>query len=277
VKRVAAVLVGAGLVLTVVLSASAARRQTNANPVQAAESCIRAALRKEDLAAKYIKEGKLSDAAVGLKAIAPVFKDLTCAFEATRKAGALDDISVAESKAIRADIQDVREADGAAEDDIHRPFGPTKRNVPDALKRLEAADASKHKALAALEKATAPPPPPTTPSPATFTIALTHIFGAGPSSTNDCETVIVNETGSNVTPTGTLNLTGPGGFNMTNQLTFTPSGNSIFSAPSTFLFTAFGSYTETAKITVGGTTDPQTNTFTLDASNDDTTAGCSAP
>jgi len=116
-----------------------------------------------------------------------------------------------------------------------------------------------------------------TPVSNTFTIALAHIFGAGPSSTNDCEIVTVHETGNDLTPTGTLNLTGPGGFNTTNPLTFTPSGTGVFVAPSTFLFTGFGPYTENASITVNGTTNLQTGTFTLDASNDTTSAGCPIP
>ena len=280
-KRVAFVLVGASLVLTATLSASAARRHANATHVQQAEKCIRAALRKEDLALKYIKEGNLSDEAIANKVIEPAIEvELKCAMYATLVADALDEISPAESKAVREDLHAAQGWDAVAHTDLTKFEGVIGRhNIQKAISSLEHADGKKHKALAALEKATAPPPPPPPPPPVsgTFTIALGHIFGAGPSSTNDCETVTVNETGFNVIPTGTLNLTGPGGFNGTNTLTFTPSGTGVFVAPSTFLFTAFGPYTENASITVNGTNHLQTGSFTLDASNDTTTAGCSVP
>ena len=120
-----------------------------------------------------------------------------------------------------------------------------------------------------------PPEPP--PASGTFTIGLAHVFGAGPNSTNGCETITVTEQGINVLPAGTLHLTGPGGFDKTNTLTFAPSGAGVFVATSVFLFTAFGPYTESASITVSGTTLQQTGAYTLDASNDKTTAGCAVP
>jgi hypothetical protein len=268
-KRVVLVVAGTSLVLTVALSANAAPRHATVAPVQKAETCIRAALRHENLFIKYVEEGKLTRLALH-GALSDALVDLKCAINATRAAGALDDITVAESKDIREDLHDAYSADNDA-----AYAGLT---GPKAIAEVKRANVFKHKALAGLIKATAPPPPPvTTPGTGSFTISLTHIFGAGPTSTNDCETVTVQETGINMTPTGTLNLTGPGGFDKTNPLTFGPNGTGVFAAPTTFLFTQFGSYTEKATVSVNGTTQQQTGTFTLDASNDKTTAGCGPP
>ena len=269
-RRFAVVLLGASLVLAVAISASASQRHGNATPVQKAQRCIRAALRQENLAIRYLTEGGVSEAAVATKVIGNALEDLKCAVNATRAAGALDEISVAESRDVRDVLDDARGLDTRVKNREERTYY--------SIEYLKRANVLKEQALADLKKATAPPPaPPPPPVSATFTIALGHIFGAGPSSTNDCETVTVNETGINVTPTGTLNLTGPGAYNTTNPLTFTQSGTGVYVSPSTFLFTAFGTYAENAKITVGGTTTLQTGTFTLDASNDKTTAGCSPP
>jgi hypothetical protein len=122
----------------------------------------------------------------------------------------------------------------------------------------------------------APPPPPTS---GTFTVAFSHLFGAGPSSSNVCEAVTVDEAGVIGQPGGTFTLTGPGGFSDTNQLIFSPSGTGtgIFVAPTTVLLTSFGTYNETAVITVNGIMITQTGTWTLDTSSDVTTPPCSTP
>jgi hypothetical protein len=112
----------------------------------------------------------------------------------------------------------------------------------------------------------------------TFTIGFAHIFGAGSNSSNDCETVTVKETGLSVLPNGTLTLTGPSGFTNTSPLTFSPgSGGGVFVAPSTILISSFGTYNESASITVNGATSTGTGTWTIDASSDKTTPPCSAP
>ena len=166
-RRFAVVLLGASLVLAVAMSASASQRHGNATPVQKAENCIRAALRQENLAVKYIKEGKVSRGALGQFGAA--LRDLECATNATRAAGALDEISVAESKAIRKVIRRVEFADNNA---IYLP------NTRDAIEELSDADELKQTALADLKKATAPPPPPS-PPPASAG-ALTSPGGSGP-------------------------------------------------------------------------------------------------
>ena len=120
---------------------------------------------------------------------------------------------------------------------------------------------------------TAVPPPP----PELFTVAFSHIFGAGPSSSNVCETVTVNETGFTSQPTGIFTLAGPGGFTSTNQLVFSPSGSNVFVASSTILITSFGTYDESAMITANGMTSTQTGTWTIGTPTDFTTRPCMPP
>jgi hypothetical protein len=168
VKRVALVLLGASLVLTVTVSASAGGRHANATPVQKAEGCIRAALRKEDLAIKYIKEGKVSEAIIAFAVTAPALEDVKCAINATRAAGALDEITPTESKDAREDLHAAAGWDATAHHQLQD------HHVQLAMGSVEHATKSKEKALAALEKATAPPPTTTT------TGALTSPADSGP-------------------------------------------------------------------------------------------------
>jgi hypothetical protein len=165
--------------------------------------------------------------------------------------------------------------DAASELDRKAATAAGRKDVNTVTHLVTKAIAEKEAGLRILEKATPPPPPPT--NALSFGIAFSHSFGAGPSSSNDCESVTVTETGGDITPIGTLNLTGPGGFSMTNPLTFTPSGGGVFVAPSTFLLTSFGTYTEEADITVGGMTNRTTGTWMINTSNDLTTGGCSTP
>lgn len=66
--RCTAAFIGAAFVLTVTVSASAGTRHTNAHPeLDKTEACIRAALRKENLAIKYILEGTISRATIADK------------------------------------------------------------------------------------------------------------------------------------------------------------------------------------------------------------------
>lgn len=103
-KRVAFVLAGGSLVLAVTLSASAGGRHANATHVQAAENCIRAALRKEDLAVKYIKENSLRGVTIGERVLEPALDDLECALAAISKAHGSGEISEAEAKKAEADV-----------------------------------------------------------------------------------------------------------------------------------------------------------------------------
>ncbi len=180
-KRVAFVLVGASLVLTVALSASAGSQRANANPeLQKAETCIRAALRKEDLAIKYIRERKLSDAIIAAKVIEPATKDISvCAGNALTAAGALDEISSADARSIDGDMTAATAADTDASSSL------TKHNVGRTITLLEDANRSKEAALAALETAAArPPKPPVSPIFAVFLprkLATQYTVNATPS------------------------------------------------------------------------------------------------
>jgi hypothetical protein len=180
------VLVGVSLVLTVTLSASAAQRHANATPAEKAEACIRAALRKEDLAIKYIKEGRLGHLAVRGDAIYPAMDDLECAINAARAAGALDEITRAESLKVREGLNLAHRADFNANFELY-PRNDRKASIAE----LELAGSHKTQALAALEKATALPPP----APVA-TDSLTSPAGSGPIQVTDVKCYL-NGTGGN--------------------------------------------------------------------------------
>ena len=109
-----------------------------------------------------------------------------------------------------------------------------------------------------------------------FTATDAFIYGAGPSSSNRCDTWMVQETGADVPPTGTFLLMGPG-FNMTNPLTFTRTGPGVFSATNTDLLTAFGTYNWTGTFIVSGKSDTVTGSTTLNSTTDVSGAGCPVP
>ncbi len=151
-KWAALMLLGGSLVLTVAVPASGGRRQASATPVQKAETCTRAAIRKEDLAGKYIKEGTLSNAAID-GVIEAAVRDLKCAASETSHAYGADDISQTESGTIRFHLNWAERHDASAisaKDKAHR------------LAYLDSASMSKMLALDDLEEATAPPATTTT-------------------------------------------------------------------------------------------------------------------
>ncbi len=244
---------------------------------------IARAIAAERTAVRHVPDGAdltpALEEAIVEKYILPSEKDLEQAAAEVRSAithGEFVDEPSSTAHDITFDIEDALNLDRFVQRLKYK--GKSGLELATVRRNLEHALAYKGEALDRIESTVSKtPPPPPSPVPATFTIELGHVFGAGPSSSTDCETVSVHETGSNVIPTGTLNLTGPGGFNATNTLTFTQSGTGTFAAPSTFLFTAFGTYSENASITVAGTTMQQMGTFTLDASNDKTTPGCPVP
>lgn len=163
-KPAALVLVGASLVLTVTLSASANSRNATASPeLQKAETCIRAALRKEHLAIKYIRERKLSDTTIADKVIEPAVKDINCARAALDGARSLDEIAPAAARSIDGDMAHALTADIEARSSLsHSQIGH-------AITKLEQANESKGDALTALATAAArPPKPPLSPIFAVF-------------------------------------------------------------------------------------------------------------
>lgn len=283
------------LILMVAISASAGNGRPNAVHLGRAKACIVAARRDEALAMKYIHEAikgnGLPKAVIVSKVLEPAVAKLKCAHAEMLAANNAGEISVDDDGHVSGDINHALVWDEGAVKDLPE-IGPNIRQV----QYLEQAELWKERALEDLEAAIAPPktkpkPRPKTPTttapdtpapapvPATFTIGLVHVFGAGPSSTNDCEQVTVNETGMDLDPNdATLAVTGPGGFAKTNTLVFSRTGPGVYAAaPSVFLFSEFGSYSENAAVTVNGTTLHQTGSFALDASNDTTTGGCPPP
>jgi len=163
--RCTAAIIGSALVLTLSLSASAGTGHVNAHPdLDKTEACIRAALRKEKLAIKYIEEGKIAKATIADKVIEPATTDLlTCAAHALNAAAARNEISADDAKAVDTDI-----TSAAAADDDARHF-LAERKGKSAITSLEKANDLKDAALFFIEHAAAqPPPPPITPISAVF-------------------------------------------------------------------------------------------------------------
>lgn len=159
-KRLVAVLLGASLALAVALSASAASRHANATHVQKAETCIRAALVKEALAIKYLKEGRVSDLSIDAQVLHPALEDLKCAVEEARKAYGTDEISRDKSSHAARLLSSAQHTD-------YEISTPPRESGYDFVRKvwiqeLEAANGLKEQALALLETATAPPPTTTT-------------------------------------------------------------------------------------------------------------------
>src|SRR5579864_4843534 len=131
----------------VALPASGGRRQSNTTPAQKAEQCIRAAIRKEDLAIKYIEQGagRVSDRTVVTKVMDPALKDIECAISATP-----------EFPDAREDLLSARLIDRHARTLLlnHEVEGGRVRS---AVLVLEKATPLKERALTTIEKATAPP------------------------------------------------------------------------------------------------------------------------
>ena len=155
--RCTAAIIGSALVLTLALSASAGTGHANAHPdLDKTEACIRAALRKEKLAIKYIQEGKIAKSTIADKVIEPATTDIfTCAAHALTAAAAADEISADDAKAVDTDI-----TNAAAADDDARHF-LAEHKGKQAITSLEKANSLKEAALFFIEHAAARPPKPT--------------------------------------------------------------------------------------------------------------------
>ena len=155
--RCTAAIIGSALVLTLTLSASAGTAHANAHPdLDKTEACIRAALRKEKLAIKYIQEGKIAKTTIADKVIEPATTDIfTCAAHALNAAAAADEISANDAKAVDTDI-----TNAAAADDDARHF-LAEHKGKQAIASLEKANSLKEAALSFIEHAAGRPPKPT--------------------------------------------------------------------------------------------------------------------
>ena len=171
-KRSALIFLGGLLALTVALPASGGRRQADATHVQKAEACIRNALRKENLAIKYIEESKVSDATINKTVIGAALDDLACALNETSRAYGSDEITQPESSPARTDLTDAQEGDAKARTDLTDGYRTNARY----WLGLRHAGYFKNKALTVLEKATAPSTakPVLKPISAVFTQSLYH-------------------------------------------------------------------------------------------------------
>lgn len=154
--RSTAALIGAAFVLTVTVSASAGTRHASAHPeLDKTEACIRAALRKEQLAIKYIQEGTIKGTTIADKVIEPATTDIfTCAAHALKAAEAADEISEFNAKIVDEDI-----TVAAAADDEARHF-LSGRKTAQAITSLEKANSHKYAALAWIARAAGRPPKP---------------------------------------------------------------------------------------------------------------------
>ena len=155
-RFVASLLLSGSIILILALSASAGSFAAKANSdLQQTETCIRAALHKEELAIAYIREGKLSAATIAAKAIEPATTDLfICAAHALNAAAGLDQITPAEAKDVDADITDAAAADDAARHSL------ADQKVGQAISSLQEANRLKNEALTVLKTANARPPKP---------------------------------------------------------------------------------------------------------------------
>jgi hypothetical protein len=180
-----ATIIGSALLLTLTLSASAGTGRANAHPdLDKTEACIRAALRKEKLAIKYIQEGKIAKATIADKVIEPATTDIfTCAAHALNAAEAADEISKDDAKAVDTDI-----TNAAAADDDARHF-LAERKGKSAIESLEKANSLKEAALSFIEHAAGRQPKPTvTPIFAVFlpkTLATKYSIRATPKGNTD--------------------------------------------------------------------------------------------